>query len=29
MGISENTVDRHLITALHKLTKAVRIYVQQ
>ena len=29
MGISENTVDRHLNNALHKLTKAVRIYVQQ
>ena len=29
MGISENTVDRHLSNALHKLIKAVRIYVQQ
>jgi RNA polymerase sigma-70 factor (ECF subfamily) len=29
MGISENTVDRHLNNALHKLTRAVRTYVQQ
>ncbi|HVG14612.1 MAG TPA: RNA polymerase sigma-70 factor [Chitinophagaceae bacterium] len=29
MGISENTVDRHINTALHKLTNAVRLYVQQ
>jgi RNA polymerase sigma-70 factor (ECF subfamily) len=29
MGISENTVDRHLNIALQKLTKAILTYVQQ